>query len=149
MHPLGRIAVAMSVAAATMSATAGSAGADPAKKAIPIHIWCPQAQGTAYEDTPYLTSHAGAGPVWLQQSDGATVKAAIVYAEDWQVSHDPGVPSPADLEASDAVFLFSKQVGNKNGFGTIYHCLHFANWGTDTEPFYLEGTLDLAVVPNS
>lgn len=149
MHPLAKVAVAASVAAMTVSATTGTAGADPVKKSFIIHVWCPQGQSTVLADTPYLTSQVGAAPVWLQQPDGSTVKTAIVYAEEWQVSHDPGTPSFTDLQASDAVFLFSKKVGNKTGFATVYHCMHFANWGTAEDPFYLEGPLDLGVVPSS
>jgi len=149
MHRLAKVTVAVSVAAATMAATTSGAGADPVKKTFIVHVWCPQGQSTVLADTPYLTSQVGATPVWLQQPDGSLVKTAIVYAEEWQVSHDPGTLSPSDLEASDAVFLFSKKVGNKNGFSTVYHCMHFANWGTDAEPFYLEGPLDLGVVPSS
>lgn len=149
MHPLVKTAVAVTVAAAATAGTMSTAGADPAKKTFIIHVWCPQGQTTVLADTPYLTSQVGANPVWLQQSDGSYVKTGIVYAEEWQVSHDPGTLSFADLQASDAVFLLSKNAGNKNGFSTVYHCLHFANWGTAEDPFYLEGPLDLGVVPSS
>ena len=149
MNPLVKAGLTVSVATVTVAATMGTAGADPAKKSFLIHVWCPQGQTTVLADTPYVTSQVGANPVWLQLTDGTTVKTGIVYAEEWQVSHDPGTPSPSDLQASDATFLFSKKVGNKNGFGTVYHCMHFANWGTDQEPFYLEGPLDLAALPSS
>jgi len=148
MHPLVKTAVAVTVAATTTAGTTATAGADPVKKTFIVHVWCPEGQTTVYADTPYLTSQIGASPVWLQQSDGSYVKTGIVYAEEWQVSHDPGTPSPSDLQASDAVFLFSKKVGNKNGYNTVFHCMLFANWGTDSEPFYLEGPLDLGVVPS-
>jgi len=149
MHSFVKAAAAMGVVvAATLGTAAGTASADPAKKTFLVHVWCPDGTG-GYTETPYLTSQIGANPVWLRQSDGSYLKTGIVYAAEYNVQTAPTVPAPSDFldPANGAVFLFDRGEP-KNGFTTIVHCLHFANWGTDSEPFYLEGPLDLGVVPS-
>jgi hypothetical protein len=150
MRAIARGVAAVTVAAATVVTTgAGPASADPAKKAFPVHVWCPGASATFYADTPYVTSAPGASPVWLVQSDGSSAKYAVVGAAEYQVATEPAAPSPADYaDGSGAVFLFARAYGTKAGYGPTLHCLHVANWGTDSEPVYLEGPLDLALLPS-
>jgi hypothetical protein len=149
MRVIARGLAAVTVAALATTTGAGPASAEPVKKTFPVHVWCPGTSVTAYLDTAYLTSALGAAPVWLPQADGSTVKYAVVAAAEYQVVSEPAVPSPADYaDGSGAVFLFGRTLGTKAGYGPTLHCVHFANWGTDSEPFYLEGPLDLALLPS-
>lgn len=150
MRSMLRMTAAVTTAVAATAIATGSASAAPDKKAgaLPVHVWCPGVTGTIYVDTSYVTSQIGAAPVWLQQPDGSTLKTALVSAADYQVFVVPTSPSPDDWAGDKGVFMFSKSLGNKTGYGPTLHCIHFANWGTDADPFYLEGPLDLAVVPS-
>ena len=149
MRAIGRGVAALTVAAATFTAAGGTASADPAKKAFPVRIWCPGKSSTVYVETPYLTSALGASPVWLPQSDGSSAKYAVVASAEYQVFTEPASPSAVDYaDGSGAVFLFGRTYGTKAGYGPTTHCVHFANWGTDSEPFYLEGPLELALLPS-
>jgi hypothetical protein len=149
MRAIARGVAAVAVAAATVTTGAGAASADPAKKEFAVHVWCPGTSATVYGETPYLTSALGASPVWLAQPDGSSAKYAVIVAAEYQVATEPAAPSPADYaDGSGAVFLFARAYGTKAGYGPTLHCVHFANWGTDSEPLYLEGPLDLALLPS-
>jgi hypothetical protein len=146
---IAAVAVAAVTATATPLPTVGTAHADPTKKTFPVHVWCPGTSVTVYTDTPYLTAALGAAPVWLTQPDGSAVKYAAVASAEYRVLTEPVVPAPTDYaDGSGALFLFARSLGSKSGYGPTLHCVHFANWGTESEPFYLEGPLDLALLPS-
>ena len=148
MHAMVKAVSTAAVAVALAATTATTATADPAKKSFLVHVWCPDGNG-GYAETAYLTSQLGANPVWLPQGDGSTVKTGLVHAAEYNVFTAPTTPSPSDwLDPANGAVLLSEWGKPKTGFTTILPCIHFANWGTESEPFYLEGPLDLGVLPS-